>query len=591
MDVQLVNWCESSISDAPHLARDSARAFNKSIKGLPRNFARQITREFAEKYHTYNVKTAFNYLRERTSRANKILKKYPLGNAALYREDSRDKLAAGIAAECYEMLQDAPINSDSYYEKILEKFTQLSGMASRYGIAPPAINIEVELTIEAAILRLVCPKWWLKKFNVQASQYRELIQIGAKRVNNKCPYVSFDALLDFRARCRATEDFLNSFEVVCEETDQTILLADMAAKSTANPELRRVELMVRLRGLEDLANEKGQKAYFITWTAPSKWHGSSSKWNYSDPKAAQAYLCKQWSKARAKLARKEIEFSGARITEPHKDGCPHWHMLFFVSPDNSEAALKILKKYAIQHDKKEVEGHEERRFDVKLVDPKEGSAVGYIAKYIAKNINGKGLEGKKAYGTEFTIEDAAERVRAWASLWNIRQFQFFGAAKVSVWRELRRLKNPKLTGVLAEIHHAASRKDAKWSEFQSLCAGQSISLEYEVEEMAGEYGNDVARVVGVALNDSVTMTRLLTWVKRLVGGEAIEGGSPSWSPVNNCTLEAGSVETGLKKLGYDSDHIKVLASGRRLTFDGLYYFQIIDNELRRTKNEDLRSAR
>ncbi len=73
------------------------------------------------------------------------------------------------------------------------------------------------------------------------------------------------------------------------------------------------------------------------------------------------------------------------------------------------------------------------------MDPAKGGAVGYIVKYIAKNIDGHQIGEKGNLEAETTASEGARRVRAWASLWGLRQFQQLSEPSVSVWRELRRL--------------------------------------------------------------------------------------------------------------------------------------------------------
>lgn len=131
-------------------------------------------------------------------------------------------------------------------------------------------------------------------------------------------------------------------------------------------------------------------------------------------------------------------------------------MLLFIALDRVYDAVAICRQYALEEDGNEA-GADKYRIDVKEIDPKKGSATGYIAKYICKNIDGSHLD-VGVYG-ENPIE-AAQRVDAWRSVWGIRQFQFIGGASVTVWRELRRLpENKDLPEKFEAIREAADKSN------------------------------------------------------------------------------------------------------------------------------------
>ncbi|MDV7106452.1 replication endonuclease, partial [Vibrio sp. TH_r3] len=113
--------------------------------------------------------------------------------------------------------------------------------------------------------------------------------------------------------------------------------------------------------------------------------------------------------------------------EPQHDGTPHWHLLLFVEKHHYEEMVNIMRFYSMREDSEE-QGALDHRFTEVKIDPEKGSATGYIAKYISKNIDGSDLDSG-IYGEDPL--DAAARVDAWASCWGIRQFQQLGGCSVT----------------------------------------------------------------------------------------------------------------------------------------------------------------
>lgn len=465
----------------------------------------------------------------------------------------------------YEKTTDVEFSTIYAYGAIASKATALN-------IAIPSWGRYCDEKLEAeealrAVARLQSEKWWLSKIRKIHDRWREHLMIATGYVSKiASPYCSDPCFREWIAQKKANFEFLQAMELEDQDTGERTSLLDKVMGSTSNPKIARHELMVRMRGFEDMANDMGLVGMFYTLTAPSRYHSThvksgkrNDKYRDVSPRQTQKYLCKVWARVRAKWGREKIRTFGFRVAEPHHDATPHWHLLLFLRPEEVELATDIFHEYALKEDGHEP-GAEEYRFTAKPIEAEHGSATGYIAKYISKNIDGYGMDGELDDESGQSVKEMAKRVRAWASRWNIRQFQQIGGAPVTTWRELRRLGNRELV-LHPEIEEARAAADAAdWPGYNHAQGGPLVSrdclrvrLSYEYTEEGNDYGDTVAKITGVycplTIRESVIYTRTTDYKivpKRKpspIEVLTLEGRAAApRSSVNNCTGRSASDE-------------------------------------------------
>ncbi|MGY3895480.1 replication endonuclease [Aeromonas enterica] len=458
------------------------------------------------------------------------------------------------------------------------------------------------------LIRWLDPKWWARRLRKIWDQYNEHCAILLGKVRKGVSaYVSSQGLQAFIERQRMAAAWLKDMEAYNAQDDIIISLEDAVKASIANPTNRRHELVVRARGFSDVADEMGYVGLFFTWTAPSRFHPwktvkasqagktdsttENPKHDGSSPRDSQHYISELWKRCRSALDRNvsqrgeflvedPIDYFGFRVVEPHHDGTPHWHLLIWVKPEHQHRLIGILQRYALSHDKDDLvrKRHPDSkqpysditpRFDWKVMDPEKGGAVGYIVKYIAKNIDGHRVGDEGDLEAETAATEGARRVRAWASLWGLRQFQPLKGPPVGIWRELRRLPGrlqeakgipvaPLTSPIMEECRRYADAVD--WKNFTQAMGGpccrrdeRPLSIHRTaLAEHYNQYGELQTKLVGVRATDGlIQQTRTGEWVLRKCGSQNATKaqGSEFWGVDERSELSVCERSEALPPLG------------------------------------------
>ena len=379
-----------------------------------------------------------------------------------------------------------------------------------------------EKQLQAMVKRLGCELWWRRQLRRAQVRKREAQEQAAGHISaRKMPYCHDVTATRYTERQIANRAMLEETEI--ESADgEVITLWDAVQASTANKSIRRGELMTRIRGCEEWATDAGMVGIFTTNTLPSRFHaslftgGKNPNYDGSTPRDGQGWLSKTWARARAKIQRKKIKVFGFRVAEPHHDGCPHWHMLMWVSESQVQQLRELLRECWLQHEGAEF-GAQQYRFKSEAIDPARGGAIAYVAKYISKNIDDFGAVATEGHfdqqGEQRELiegSNKARRVTAWASAWGIRQFQAIGQPPVTVWRELRRIDESIVAGASKRMQrahasvHKAEQHRADWKAYMKEQGGAMVGrdyqlrLEFDTETVEGRYGpSSVKKPAGV----------------------------------------------------------------------------------------------
>ena len=398
---------------------------------------------------------------------------------------------------------------------VTEFYMALEALCVEYGVRYPVEHDRAQI-----LARLTDSSFWLRRLRVVLAMRAEGAAIDAGLVHKKAAvYVSDDTVKRRNDSIKRNKETLENIKLANTATGEIITLAQAANAGMANPYNRAAELITRCKGFQELAKKYNHHCVFVTFTCPSRMHPVrvtsagvevNPKYDGTKPNEAQKYLVRCWARARARLAREGVKFYGLRVVEPHHDATPHWHAAIWYKNEADvhtiQAAIEAHFLHGEECDGGEV-GAAENRLKFKLCDSR--GAVGYMLKYIIKNMRGLGIDGEQSdEAASLSSEAGAGRVEAWAATWRIRQFQQVGGHSVTVWRELRRVDESDIKPKFFEVWTAAQKqadKRADYARFIEAMGGLDtkpkdaiFKVDYDYINGRGKYGEAVIKkVLGV----------------------------------------------------------------------------------------------
>lgn len=495
-------------------------------------------------------------------------------------QDQVKRLSTLVAAHMSMCLDaacgDLFVTDDVKPEEIRQAWERVAAEAMRLDVIPPAFEqlrrkrrrrkpVPYDL-IPGSLARMLCADWWYRKLWQMRCEWREEQLRAVCLVNKKAsPYVSYEAVIHKREQRRKSLEFFKSHELVNADGD-TLDMEDVVNASNSNPAHRRNEMMACVKGLELIAEMRSDCAVFYTITCPSRFHATlnngrpNPKWTSETVRQSSDYLVETFAAFRKAMHKAGLRWYGVRVAEPHHDGTVHWHLLCFMRKKDRRSITALLRKFAIREDRKELGKNTGPRFKSELINPRKGTPTSYIAKYISKNIDGRGLAKEVSKETGRSLRDSAEHVTAWASLHRVQQFRFFGIPGRQAYRELRllagqagRAQGDKKAGapVLENARLDAVLAAADAGCFATYIMKQGgvlvprkhhlVRTAYELNDEPSAYGDHGVRIYGIwsPIVEGRICTHAIKWkmVRKAVDVQeatADQGACAPWTRGNNC---------------------------------------------------------
>ena len=296
--------------------------------------------------------------------------------------------------------------------------------------------------------RAMCPQAQMRKLRRRAADARQHAAALFGTVGGKGALYADSYTMQRWKERQANAAVFAAAMVLVTASGKTVPMSEIMANSQ-KAALARLYSMTK--GMDGVAVRQGWAAVFVSVTLPPEFHPNPSKGNNSydprlSPKHADTELKDRLKRLRSRMNKACIPSFGTRIAEPHKDGCPHGHLVLYM-PQADIPRLKAMLKDLWPDPSDGQEDEEEKRIATKCVtiDRARAAPTTYLFKYLVKSMNAPpGTGTAQADGKDREDGDHLanhERHRAWASERGIRRWAMWGTHGMQrVWQCLHQRK-------------------------------------------------------------------------------------------------------------------------------------------------------
>lgn len=383
-------------------------------------------------------------------------------------------------------------------------------------------------TAKSQRARLETAKWWRRTIRRTAMRSAEKAHLRAGMVGKgRMRYASNHAVKVREGNLARQDAWLKSTtaERVDKDSGEIFRIPLPSREETTNAKL--AEFWAWCAGVQALAEADSLEMAMLTLTLEPIFHPSpamgKSSWNGTTPDLANKEIGRRWAQIRAALGKRGITLSGFRASEPHGDGCPHWHLFLMYRPNvrttvlaetlklfPGKIAMRVRDSKGLDHRRifdnpadaysgygRKPTGNEGSQAELAIINTAQASVASYVTKYVMKQ----------------TKDD---RAGAWRSTWGVRGLQWFGIrSALTKWRELRRLPKAPTGVLILQLWTAATNNNA--ADFLTLLGGLSAVGGKAVKTLPltvptrTAYGEDDEKLVGYMVAGETVITRLHEW--------------------------------------------------------------------------------